>query len=118
MKKTEPECIFCRIIRKEIPGDVVYEDEDILAFNDINPQAPVHVLVITKDHISGINELQDTDKDVICHLMSVIRKIAQEKKIDKSGYRVVINTGKDAGQAVQHIHFHLLGGKPFGWPPG
>jgi histidine triad (HIT) family protein len=118
MKKTEPNCIFCKIVRKEIPGDVVYEDEHVLAFNDINPQAPVHVLIIPKDHIPGVNELEEADKDTMCHLMSIIRKIAQQKKLDKSGYRIVINSGKDAGQAVQHIHYHLLGGRTLGWPPG
>jgi histidine triad (HIT) family protein len=118
MRKTEPNCIFCQIIRKEIPGDIVYEDDEIIAFNDISPQAPVHILLIPKDHIPGINELEDTDKNVMCRLLSVIRKIAQEKKLDKCGYRIVINSGKDAGQAVQHIHYHLLGGRVFGWPPG
>jgi len=118
MKKTDPNCLFCKIIRKEIPGDVVYEDDNILAFNDISPQAPIHILVIPKDHISGINEIEETDKDVMCHILTIIRNIAQQKKLDKSGFRVVINSGRDAGQAVQHIHFHLLGGRAFAWPPG
>jgi len=109
-------CIFCKIIRKEIPSSVVYEDDKVLAFNDIAPQAPVHILVIPKKHADTVAELDDMS--VVKDLFSVMKKLAQEKGIDKSGYRIVVNHGKDAGQAVPHLHFHLLGGRPLAWPPG
>ena len=110
------DCIFCRIIRKEIPSSVVYEDDKVLAFNDIAPQAPVHILVIPKKHVDTVAELNDMA--VVQDLFAVMKKLAQEKGIDKSGYRIVVNHGKDAGQAVPHLHFHLLGGRPLAWPPG
>lgn len=104
------DCLFCKIINKEIPASIVYEDDDVLAFNDIAPKAPVHILVIPKKHTIGISQ---TDK-----LFSILQKLAKEKGIEGSGYRVVVNQGKDAGQAVDHLHFHLLGGRPLHWPPG
>jgi histidine triad (HIT) family protein len=109
-------CLFCGIIKKEIPSSVVYEDDKVLAFNDIAPQAPVHILVIPKKHVDTVAELGDMA--VVKDLFSVMKKLAQKKGIDKSGYRIVVNHGKNAGQAVPHLHFHLLGGRPFEWPPG
>jgi histidine triad (HIT) family protein len=110
------DCIFCKIIAKQIPSSIVYEDDKVLAFNDIAPQAPVHILVIPKKHVDTVDELEDMS--VVSDLFSVMKKIAAEKGIDKTGYRIVINHGKEAGQAVPHLHFHLLGGRKLGWPPG
>ncbi len=105
------DCLFCKIINKEIPSQIVYEDNDILAFNDIAPKAPVHVLIIPKKHISSHAELEETDAELMGKIHMVINKIAREKGILESGYRVVINCGEDGGQEVKHLHFHLLGGK-------
>lgn len=110
------DCIFCKIAKKKIPSSVVFEDEKVLAFNDIDPKAPVHILVIPKQHVDSVADLKDTS--VVSDLFAVMKKIAEEKGIDKSGYRIVVNHGKDAGQAVPHLHFHLLGGRSLGWPPG
>lgn len=109
--------IFKRIIDREIPADIVYEDDDCLAFNDVNPQAPVHVLVIPKKEIRSLADLEDSDAPLMGHLLLVIRKLAREMNLD-DGYRVVANTGKDGGQSVDHLHFHLLGRRPLIWPPG
>lgn len=109
-------CIFCKIINKEIPAAIVYEDDKVLAFNDIAPQAPVHILVIPKKHVDTVDQL--ADMSVVSDLFAVMKKLAAEQGIDKSGYRIVINHGKDAGQAVPHLHFHLLGGRRLAWPPG
>lgn len=110
------DCLFCKIIKKEIPASIVFEDDKAIAFNDISPQAPVHILVIPKQHVSSVSELKDLE--VLKDLFSVMKNIAAAKGIDKTGYRIVINHGRDAGQAVPHLHFHLLGGRPFKWPPG
>lgn len=110
------DCVFCKIINKEIPSSIVFEDDKVLAFNDISPQAPVHIIVIPKKHVSTVAELDDMD--VVRDLFLVMKKVAVEKGIDKSGYRIVVNHGKDAGQAVPHLHFHLLGGRSLKWPPG
>ena len=112
------DCLFCKFIRKEIPTRVVFEDESCLAFEDINPKAPVHVLVIPKKHLASFNVMTPEDETVIGHLAFVAHHIAQAKQIDQSGYRAVINTGPDAGQSVFHVHLHLLGGRPMAWPPG
>ena len=109
-------CIFCRIAKKEIPSSVVYEDEKIFAFNDSNPQAPVHILVIPKEHIQSITDV--ADHSIVGALYKVINKLAEEKGIKATGFRVVVNHGRDSGQAVPHLHFHLLGGRPMHWPPG
>ena len=111
-------CLFCKFVRKEIPTRVVFEDDSCLAFEDINPKAPVHVLLIPKKHIVSIDTMSPEDETTLGHLALVSRQIAREKKVDQSGYRVVINTGPDAGQSVFHIHLHLLGGRPMAWPPG
>ena len=109
--------IFKKIIDREIPADIVYEDDLCLAFNDINPQAPVHVIVIPKKEITAVDDVDTEDAPTVGHLFVVIRKIASELGLD-GGYRVVTNCGPDAGQEVMHLHFHLLGGRRFEWPPG
>lgn len=105
------DCIFCKIINKEIPSKIVYEDEEVLAFEDIAPQAPVHIVVIPKKHIEKITEIEKEDETLIGKIYSVINKIAREKQIAEEGFRVIINCGENGGQEVNHIHFHLLGGK-------
>lgn len=108
------DCLFCKIIKKEIPSEIVYEDEEILAFKDIHPAAPVHILVIPKRHISSLIDLKVEDEQLIGKMYSVINKIAEEQGVKKSGYRVIVNCGEDAGQEVMHLHFHLLAGKKLG----
>ena len=103
-------CIFCKIIKGEIPSNKVYEDDEILAFNDINPAAPIHVLVIPKKHITSLAEMEDGDEKLVGKIYKVINKIAEELKLD-NGFRIVNNCGEDGGQEVMHLHFHLLGGK-------
>lgn len=112
------DCIFCKIINGEIPCNKVYEDDKVLAFKDINPEAPIHVLLIPKIHIASINDLNHQDSHLISHIFLTIQNIAKELGIDESGYRVVTNTGKDGGQTVNHMHFHLLAGRTLNWPPG
>ena len=108
------DCIFCKIIKKELPSNVVYEDDDILAFRDIHPVAPIHVLVIPKKHISSLVELKEEDEAIIGRIYTVINKIAEQEGILDKGFRVIVNCGDDGGQVVKHIHFHLLGGKQLG----
>ena len=105
------DCIFCKIINKQIPSQIVYEDDEIIAFKDIQPVAPVHVLVVPKKHIPSVLELSEEDKAIIGKIYTVIQKLAVELGVDKEGFRVVTNCGENAGQTVKHIHFHLLGGK-------
>lgn len=105
------DCIFCKIINKEIPSKIVYEDDEVLAFEDIAPQAPVHIVVIPKKHIAKITEIEKEDEALIGKIYSVINKIARVKQIAEEGFRVIINCGENGGQEVKHIHFHLLGGK-------
>ncbi|GAA0126765.1 MULTISPECIES: histidine triad nucleotide-binding protein [Clostridium] len=112
------DCIFCKIANGEIPSQKVYEDDRVLVFNDINPEAPVHVLVIPKEHISSANEITQENSDIISHIFVVINKIARELKISEDGFRIVNNTGKNGGQTVGHMHFHVLGGRNLAWPPG
>lgn len=107
-------CIFCKIANKEIPSQLLYEDEYTVAFNDLNPQAPVHILVIPKKHFSSLNELEE--KEVMSALLNTVKKVT--KKLSITDYRTVINTGKAAGQEVFHLHIHVLAGRPFNWPPG
>jgi histidine triad (HIT) family protein len=109
-------CLFCRIVRKEIPATIVHEDADTLAFRDIDPKAPTHVLVIPKKHVPSLNEV--TDAALVGRLLLVARDIAKTEGVDQSGFRTVFNTGADAGQTVHHVHLHLLGGRPMKWPPG
>lgn len=110
-------CIFCRIIQKEIPANIVHETADILAFRDLSPQAPEHILVIPKRHISKLSEAQAEDQDLLGALLIAATETARKLNIQE-GYRVVINNGESAGQSVFHVHLHLLGGRSFGWPPG
>ena len=111
-------CLFCKIVRREIPASIVYEDDRVLAFNDINPQAPTHVLLIPKRHIDTLNDLTPDDDQIVGELSRRAAAIAAERGIAASGYRVVFNTNRDAGQTVSHIHLHLLGGRSMAWPPG
>ena len=108
------DCLFCKIIKGEIPSTKVYEDEDILAFNDINPAAPIHILVIPKKHIESLAHMQKEDEAIVGKIYGVINKIAEEKGFKDNGYRVIVNCGKDAGQEVMHLHFHVLSGAKFG----
>ena len=108
------DCLFCKIIKKEIPSDIVYEDDEILAFRDIHPVAPIHVLVIPKKHISAITELTKEDEAIVGKIYSVINVIAEKEGIKDSGFRVIVNCGEDGGQAIGHLHFHLIGGKKLG----
>ncbi len=110
--------LFQRIIDREIPAKIVFEDELSLAFADINPQAPVHLLVIPKKPIPSIDEIEEEDIPLIGHLFRVIRRLAEEHGLNEKGYRVVSNCGPLAGQTVPHLHYHLLGGRAMGWPPG
>lgn len=112
------DCIFCKIIQKKIPSMIVHEDEYSLAFEDVSPQAPVHVLVVPKNHIVDIHSITVADRELVGHLFFVARTVASQKGLEKNGYRMVINNGRDAGQAVFHIHLHLLAGRKFSWPPG
>ncbi len=109
--------IFTKIIAKEIPANIVYEDDRCLAFHDVAPQAPTHVLIIPKKEIESIDQLADQDSELLGHLWIVIRDIARELGLEE-GYRVVLNCGREGGQSVDHLHFHLLGGRSMGWPPG
>lgn len=110
------ECIFCKIINKQIPSEIIYEDEEIIAFKDIEPMAPVHILVVPKKHITSIMDLSKEDEILVGKIYSIIKKLAIELNVDKEGFRVITNCGENAGQTVKHIHFHLLGGEklPFG----
>ncbi len=112
------DCIFCNIIKGEIPSSKVYENEYVYAFNDISPVAPVHVLIIPKEHIESINDVTAENADLISKIYLAAGEIAKQLGVAESGYRVVSNCGEAAGQTVNHIHFHLLGGRDLAWPPG
>jgi len=114
----EHNCLFCRIVAGEIPAEVVHRDEQCLAFRDINPQSPVHVLIIPRKHIASLHDATPEDEATLGHIMRVAARIAADQGIQKSGYRTVINNGAGAGQSVFHLHAHVLGGRPFTWPPG
>lgn len=107
-------CLFCKISQKQIQSEIIYEDKEIVAFNDINPKAPVHVLIVPKKHIASVAELNPDDAILVGKMVLVAKKIAQDKRIVDSGFRLVFNTRKNAGQIIDHIHLHLLGGKPLG----
>ena len=113
----EDECIFCRIVAGEIPSDRIFEDDRFYAFNDINPKAPVHFLVITKEHIDGVTEMEDRE-DLLGGLITTAVRLAREHKITEAGFRLVINQGADGGQSVPHVHLHVFGGRAMSWPPG
>lgn len=108
------DCLFCKIIKGEIPSSKVYEDDEILAFKDINPAAPIHILVIPKKHITSLAHMEKEDEFIIGKIYGVINKIAEENNFKENGYRVIVNCGKDGGQEVMHLHFHVLAGKELG----
>ena len=110
------DCVFCKIAAGEIPTDKIYEDEYIIAFNDLDPQAPIHFLVIPKKHITSLATLDESDSELIAKIMLAIKKLATDNNLE--GYRVVTNIGEDGGQTVPHLHFHVLGGRAFQWPAG
>ncbi|RMG50397.1 MAG: histidine triad nucleotide-binding protein [Gammaproteobacteria bacterium] len=112
------DCIFCKIASGDIPGDIVYEDEHVVAFRDLNPQAPTHVLVIPREHISTINDLEENHAELVGRLYLAAKQVAEAEGIAERGYRTVMNCNAEAGQTVYHIHLHVLGGRPMGWPPG
>ena len=112
------DCLFCRIVRKEIPAKLVAEDEHSIAFRDINPQAPLHVLVIPREHLESLDDAAQKDEPLLGHLLRVGARVANDEGPDEGGYRSVINTGAGAGQSVFHLHVHVLGGRPMNWPPG
>lgn len=112
------DCLFCKIAAGEIPANIVYQDAEVLAFRDLNPQAPTHILVIPKKHIANTNELQPEDAELMGKIHLVAKQVAREEGIADTGYRTVLNCNRDAGQTVFHIHLHLLGGRPMSWPPG
>lgn len=109
-------CLFCRIVRRELPASIVWEDEHVLAFRDIDAKAPTHVVLVPKRHFASLNEA--TDAALLGHLLLAAREIAEGEGLAQSGYRIVLNTGPDAGQTVFHLHLHLLGGRKMKWPPG
>lgn len=111
-------CTFCEIIQGQRPSRQVYQDDIAFAFHDINPQAPVHILIIPRKHIPSLNQLTLEDREIVGHLFYLAKEIAAQKGIDKTGYRTVINTNYQAGQSVYHLHLHLIGGRPMRWPPG
>jgi histidine triad (HIT) family protein len=112
------DCLFCKIVDKKIPAKIVHEDEHAVAFDDINPQAPVHTLVIPKRHVAAVQDLGPNDQALLGQLLRTCVIVAQQKGVAESGYRIVANTGPDGGQTVFHLHFHVMGGRHMGWPPG
>jgi histidine triad (HIT) family protein len=112
------DCLFCKIIQREIPSDIIHETDHLLAFKDINPQAPIHILVIPKKHIATINDLTGDDSELVGKMVIAAKEIASEFGVEKNGYRTVLNCNHHGGQEVYHIHLHLLGGRQMKWPPG
>ena len=112
------DCIFCKIAKGELSSDIIYEDDKVLAFRDLDPQAPVHILIIPKEHIESSNFIDEDNSNIIAHIFVVINKLAKKLGIADEGYRVVNNCGENGGQTVPHLHFHLLGSRKFSWPPG
>lgn len=111
------DCLFCKIVNGDIPCNKVYEDDKVLAFRDIEPQAPTHILIIPKEHIKSASEISSSNSDVVAHIFEVAAKIAETEGLD-DGFRIVTNCGDNAGQTVKHLHFHLMGGRQFTWPAG
>lgn len=111
-------CIFCKIVRKEIPSKIIYEDDRVLAFHDIAPQAPVHILIIPKKHYSTLLDIKEDDRELIGYIFNIIKKIAKQTGVDERGFRIVVNCNQEGGQTVYHLHFHILGGRQMHWPPG
>jgi histidine triad (HIT) family protein len=118
LQKGEEQCLFCRIVKKEIPGRIVYEDEKAIAFEDINPQAPVHLLIIPKEHLASLSAVKPEQMGTLAYLFSLVPKLAEKNGVLETGFRTVVNSGAAAGQTVFHLHIHLLGGRTFRWPPG
>ena len=112
------DCIFCEIADKKVSSNIYYEDDDVVAFEDINPQAPSHILIIPKKHINRLTEVNDEDMPILGKMVNVAKKIAKEKEFDKEGFRLLNNEGKNGGQTIYHLHFHLLAGRRLMWPPG
>ena len=117
MTDRDPDCLFCKIVAGEIPSDLVYEDDDVVAFRDIAPRAPTHVLIVPRRHIADTHALEPTDGPLLSALFVAVRRIADDAGLER-GYRVVTNVGPESGQSVFHLHLHLLGGRPMSWPPG
>ncbi len=115
---TDPDCLFCKIVDGKIPAKIVHDDPLCLAFEDVSPKSPVHVLVIPRNHVATTNDLLAEDEPMVGHLVSVAAKIAKDRGVDHSGYRLVLNCNSGAGQSVFHVHLHLMGGRSFAWPPG
>jgi histidine triad (HIT) family protein len=111
-------CIFCKIITGSVKANVVHEDSDVLAFRDVNPQAPVHILIIPKNHIERVSSLTDKDLSIVASIHRVAQLLARSENIEQDGFRLVTNNGRNGGQSVDHLHYHLLGGRHFAWPPG
>jgi histidine triad (HIT) family protein len=111
-------CVFCQVAAHEKPAKILYEDEDCLVIRDINPKAPVHLLVIPRKHITSLNDDLEEDKALLGHMLAIVGRVAKEQGIDGSGYRIVINTNAEAGQTIFHLHIHILGGRILHWPPG
>lgn len=114
----DAQCLFCRIAAGEIPAELIYDTPDVVAFRDISPQAPTHILIIPRRHVASVSELQDGDAEIMGKLYFAAQALAREEGIEEGGYRMVVNAGADAGQTVFHIHMHLLGGREMAWPPG
>lgn len=117
MSDRDPNCLFCRIVAGEVPSDRVHEDEAVIAFRDIHPQAPTHVLVVPRRHVPDVDSLDDDDAGLLSAMFAAVRRVAEQERLAK-GYRVVTNVGAEAGQSVFHLHLHLLGGRRMSWPPG
>jgi histidine triad (HIT) family protein len=112
------QCIFCRIVERRIPARIVFEDDEVLAFEDTNPQAPVHTLIVPRKHLTSLKDATPDDAPLLGKLFTVAVQLARERNLEPKGYRIVVNTGSGAGQSVFHLHLHLLGGRVFRWPPG
>ncbi len=111
-------CIFCRIVANQATANILYRDQQVTAFRDMNPMGPTHLLIVPNKHIDSLNALQDEDESLIGYMFAVARRLAAKEGVDQSGYRLVLNTNKDAGQSIFHLHLHLIGGRPMHWPPG
>ncbi len=115
---SEPSCLFCRIVAKEIPAELVHQDESAIVIRDVNPQAPTHLLVIPQEHLQSLDDASQKDEALLGHLLRVAARVANAAGLAEGGYRTVINNGVGAGQSVFHLHLHVLGGRPMNWPPG
>ncbi len=111
-------CLFCQIASGDMKTELVYQDQDVVAFRDTSPKAPVHILVIPREHMASLDDSGHDDRDTLGGLLAAARDIARQKQLDRAGYRIVINTGQDGGQTIDHLHLHILGGRTMGWPPG